>query len=57
MGASGVGALVGIASIVLGKRGKGVPMAFGPYLAAAGWIMLMWGPALVDRYLGLYGPR
>ena len=57
IGAAGVGALVGIASIVLGKRGKGVPMAFGPYLAAAGWIMLMWGPALVDRYLGLYGPR
>ena len=57
IGAAGVGALVGITSIVLGRRGKGVPMAFGPYLAAAGWIMLMWGPALVDRYLGLYGPR
>jgi leader peptidase (prepilin peptidase)/N-methyltransferase len=57
IGAAGVGALVGIAAVVLGKRGKGVPMAFGPYLAAAGWIMLMWGPALVERYLGLYGPR
>jgi leader peptidase (prepilin peptidase) / N-methyltransferase len=57
IGAAGVGALVGITSIVLGKRGRGVPMAFGPYLAAAGWIMLMWGPALVDGYLGLYGPR
>jgi leader peptidase (prepilin peptidase)/N-methyltransferase len=43
--------------VVLGKRGKGVPMAFGPYLAAAGWIMLMWGPGLVESYLGLYGPR
>ena len=57
IGAAGVGAIVGITSIVLGKRGKGVPMAFGPYLAAAGWIMLMWGPELVERYLGLYGPR
>lgn len=57
IGAAGVGALVGITSIVVGKRGKGVPMAFGPYLAAAGWIMLMWGPALVDGYLGLYGRR
>jgi len=57
IGAAGVGALVGLASILLGKRGKGVPMAFGPYLAAAGWLMLMWGPELVDRYLSLYGPR
>jgi prepilin signal peptidase PulO-like enzyme (type II secretory pathway) len=32
-------------------------MAFGPYLAAAGWLMLMWGPELVDRYLSLYGRR
>jgi hypothetical protein len=31
-------------------------MAFGPYLAAAGWIMLMFGHEIVDRYLGLYGP-
>ncbi len=57
IGAAGVGALVGLTSILLGKRGKGVPMAFGPYLAAAGWLMLMWGPELVDRYLSLYGRR
>ena len=57
IGAAGVGALVGITSILLGKRGQGVPMAFGPYLAAAGWIMLMWGPPLYDAYMGLYGPR
>jgi leader peptidase (prepilin peptidase)/N-methyltransferase len=57
IGAAGVGALVGIAAIVLRKREAGIPMAFGPYLAAAGWLMLMWGPELVDRYLGLYGPR
>jgi leader peptidase (prepilin peptidase) / N-methyltransferase len=57
IGAAGVGALVGIASIVLGQRGKGVPMAFGPYLAAAGWIMLLVGPELVTGYLQLYGPR
>ena len=55
IGAAGVGAVVGLTSIILGKRGKGVPMAFGPYLAAAGWLMLMCGPQLVDRYLALYG--
>jgi leader peptidase (prepilin peptidase)/N-methyltransferase len=56
IGAAGVGALVGITSIVTGQRGKGVPMAFGPYLAAAGWLMLIIGPQLVGRYLSLYGP-
>ena len=57
IGAAGVGALVGITSIVLGQRGKGVPMAFGPYLAAAGWLMLLLGPEVVGRYLALYGPH
>jgi len=52
--AAGVGALVGVAAILLGQRAKGVPMAFGPYLAAAGWLMLMYGPPLVDSYLSLY---
>ncbi|HEY9380600.1 MAG TPA: A24 family peptidase [Burkholderiales bacterium] len=46
-----VGALVGIALIVLAKRGREVPIPFGPYLAAAGVIALFWGPTLVDRYL------
>ena len=57
IGAAGVGALVGVAAIVMGKRAQGVPMAFGPYLAAAGWIMLVAGPQLVTGYLSLYGPR
>ncbi|MEO6186014.1 MAG: A24 family peptidase [Steroidobacteraceae bacterium] len=52
--AAAVGALVGIVAIVLRQRDKGVPMAFGPYLAAAGWLMLMFGPGLLDSYLSLY---
>jgi leader peptidase (prepilin peptidase) / N-methyltransferase len=56
IGAAGVGALIGITAIVLRRREAGIPMAFGPYLAAAGWLMLIFGPQLVDRYLGLYGP-
>jgi leader peptidase (prepilin peptidase) / N-methyltransferase len=53
--AAAVGAVVGI--IILSLRGKvrGVPIAFGPFLAGAGWIMLMWGRQLVDDYLGLFG--
>jgi len=52
--AAAVGALLGILAIVLRQRDKGVPMAFGPYLAASGWLMLMFGPALLDSYLSLY---
>ncbi len=38
-----VGALVGIALIALAKHGRGKPMPFGPYLAAAGLIALLFG--------------
>ncbi len=48
------GALVGAALIVFRGRSRATPIPFGPFLAAAGWIMLMWGPALVGAYLGLY---
>ncbi len=46
-----VGALVGGALMVLARRGRDVPIPFGPYLAGAGLIALFWGPALLDRYL------
>ncbi len=52
-----VGAAVGLALIAVRRHGRGVPIPFGPYLAGAGWIALMWGPSLVDRYLGLAGLR
>jgi len=48
-----VGAVVGIALIVLARHGRNVPIPFGPYLAAAGIIALFWGEALTSRYLGL----
>lgn len=48
-----VGAVVGIALIVLAKRGRNVPIPFGPYLATAGLIALFWGNELTQRYLGL----
>ncbi|MCU5787456.1 leaderpeptidase and N-methyltransferase [Alcanivorax marinus] len=34
------------------KRGQGIP--FGPYLAIAGWIALLWGEQIVSGYLGLF---
>ena len=49
-----VGAVAGIAILSLQKKGRSTPISFGPFLAAAGWLMLMFGQDLVDRYLGLY---
>jgi leader peptidase (prepilin peptidase)/N-methyltransferase len=49
------GAVVGIALIVIRGRDRNVPIPFGPYLAAAGWIALMWGPQIVGGYLAMTG--
>lgn len=51
-----VGAMTGITLIVVRGRDRNVPMPFGPFLAAAGWIALMWGPAIVGGYLGMFTP-
>jgi leader peptidase (prepilin peptidase)/N-methyltransferase len=47
-----VGAVIGIGLIVFAGRGRGVPIPFGPYLAIAGMIALLHGPALTRAYLG-----
>jgi leader peptidase (prepilin peptidase)/N-methyltransferase len=49
-----VGAVVGIALILSKQRDRGIPIAFGPFLAAAGWLAMMWGPQWVASYLGLF---
>ena len=41
-----VGAVVGIALIVLARRGREIPIPFGPYLAAAGMIAMLAGDRL-----------
>src|SRR5262249_23717361 len=51
------GAVVGIALMVFRGRDKNIPIPFGPYLAAAGWIALMWGHDIVDGYLHFAGMR
>jgi len=48
-----VGAVAGIALIVLARHGRNVPIPFGPYLAAAGMIALFWGRDLTQAYLHL----
>ena len=41
-----VGAVVGISMMVIARHGRNVPIPFGPYLAAAGLIALVWGKPL-----------
>ncbi|MGH8372652.1 MAG: prepilin peptidase [Gammaproteobacteria bacterium] len=53
--AAATGAVVGITLILSRRLQQGVPMPFGPFLAAAGWIALLWGHQLTDAYLGLAG--
>ena len=48
-----VGAMVGIALIVLTKHGRDKPIPFGPYLAAAGLIALFWGDTISRKYMPL----
>jgi leader peptidase (prepilin peptidase) / N-methyltransferase len=50
-----VGAICGIALMVIKGRGKEIPIPFGPYLAVAGWIALLWGDDIMTRYLGATG--
>ncbi len=50
-----VGALVGIALMVFRRHDRNVPIPFGPYLAAAGWVALVWGEQIIDWYLGYAG--
>ena len=49
------GAVLGILMIVLRGRDRAAPMPFGPYLAAAGWIAMMYGDSLVNGYLAISG--
>jgi len=50
-----VGALVGVGLILARRIGREMPIPFGPYLAAAGWIALIWGDNLQDMYLRTTG--
>jgi leader peptidase (prepilin peptidase)/N-methyltransferase len=49
-----VGALVGIAMLTVRGQSRATPIAFGPFLAAAGWLVLMFGQGLVGRYFALF---
>jgi leader peptidase (prepilin peptidase)/N-methyltransferase len=50
-----VGAGIGIAMIVFRRHDRNIPIPFGPYLAAAGWIAMLYGHEIIDWYLGYMG--
>jgi len=51
--ASLVGAIVGLAFIMLKGRDRRLPIPFGPFLCAAGWLAMLWGPEMLGYYLKL----
>ncbi len=53
--ASVVGAVSGLGLILLRRHEQGNPIPFGPYLAVAGWIALLWGQQINQAYLRLSG--
>jgi leader peptidase (prepilin peptidase) / N-methyltransferase len=55
--AAAVGAVVGIAVLMIAGKDRQTPIAFGPFLAASGWIMLMYGHEITSRYLVMFAPR
>jgi leader peptidase (prepilin peptidase)/N-methyltransferase len=51
-----VGAVIGIGMIVIRGRNRNIPIPFGPYLAIAGWIALMWGQSINHAYMTYITP-
>lgn len=49
--ASALGTVVGVLGMVLAQRGRDTPIAFGPHLAFAGWLALIWHAPLSDWFL------
>lgn len=49
-----VGAFIGIGLVVLRGRDRQLPMPYGPYLAAAGFITMLYGESIANAYLDTF---
>jgi len=49
------GALIGVSLIIFRGRDRNIPIPYGPYLAIAGWIAMLWGDQLIGSYLAMSG--
>lgn len=45
------GLIFGLTHMAIKRNFKSVPMPFGPYLAIAGWVSLVWGPVILETYI------
>jgi leader peptidase (prepilin peptidase)/N-methyltransferase len=50
-----VGAVLGSLMLLVQGKGKATPIPFGPYIAAAGWIAIIWGKDITAWYLSTMG--
>lgn len=50
-----LGAVVGVSLIFAKRHQPSQPMPFGPFIAIAGWIALLWGRQIIDLYLRYSG--
>lgn len=49
--ASFIGILFGVIQMILKRQFKSIPIPFGPYLALAGWISMIWGSQILEIYI------
>jgi leader peptidase (prepilin peptidase)/N-methyltransferase len=50
-----LGAAIGIGLIILKGRDRNVPIPFGPFLSAAGWLSILWGEQIKGVYWAITG--
>ena len=51
---SAVGAIVGLIVVSIGRKDRNLQIPFGPFLATAGWIALIWGDNMITWYLSAF---
>jgi leader peptidase (prepilin peptidase) / N-methyltransferase len=48
-----VGAVINVSMIIAKGKDRSIPIPFGPYLAGAGWITMLWGETIKNTYIDL----
>lgn len=48
---SAVGAVIGISMMLFGDKTRDTQIPFGPYIAIAGWLAMLWGEQMLNWYL------
>ncbi|MEM6576215.1 MAG: prepilin peptidase, partial [Pseudomonadota bacterium] len=41
--------------IIFAGKDRNIPIPFGPYIAAAGWLAMIWGERIIGTYLEFSG--